>query len=112
MVVSSAVEHIFNETAMQAKATTSNHLANANRASHGPRVLAKESVRKVRDTENANGNPKGSEGAEASYKCKTSKTGLSGLENKKSETSSQTQESAQTYHTDNSHTDSCRFDDG
>ena len=50
MGVSSAVEHIFNETAMHA----SNRLARANRASHGPRVRAKERVR-----ENS-GNPKGS----------------------------------------------------
>ena len=41
MVVSSAVEHIFNETAMHAKATASHHLAMANRAGHGPRVMAK-----------------------------------------------------------------------
>ena len=41
-------------------------------------------------------------GAKGSHKGKTSKTGLSNLENLKSETSSETQESAQTYPTDNS----------
>ena len=44
--LTSAVEHIFIETAMHAKATASIHLARANRASHGPRVRAKERVRK------------------------------------------------------------------
>ena len=44
MVVASAVEHIVNNTAMQAKATAHNHLAKANRANHGPRVRAKEKV--------------------------------------------------------------------
>ena len=39
MGVLSAVEHIFNETAMHARAQASNRLAN--RASHGPRVRAK-----------------------------------------------------------------------
>ena len=48
MVVSSAVEHIFNGTAMHAKATASHHLAKANRASHGPRVTTKERIKKVR----------------------------------------------------------------
>ena len=42
MGVLSAVEHIFNETAMQAKAQASNRMAKANRASHGPRVRGKD----------------------------------------------------------------------
>ena len=42
MGVLSAVEHIFNETAMYARAQASNLLTRANRASHGPRVRAKE----------------------------------------------------------------------
>ena len=46
--MSSAVEHIFNVTAMHAKATAGNHLAKANRASHGPRVMAKEIARRVK----------------------------------------------------------------
>ena len=41
MVVSCAVEQIFNETAMHAKVMASNHLAKVNRASRGPRVRAK-----------------------------------------------------------------------
>ena len=42
MVVLSAVEHIFNVIAFHAKATASNRLAKATRASHGRRVRAKE----------------------------------------------------------------------
>ena len=42
MGVLSAVGHIFNETAMHARAQASNRLARANRASHCPRVRAKE----------------------------------------------------------------------
>ena len=49
----SAVEHIFNETAMHAKAQASNRMAKANIASHGPRVSpdtqAKVRVRKIRE---------------------------------------------------------------
>ena len=60
MGVLSAVEHIFNETAMHAKAQTSNRMAKANRASHGPRVSphsqAKARVKKTR--ENPKENPK------------------------------------------------------
>ena len=49
MGVFSAVEHIFNETAMHARAQASSRLARANRASHGPRVRAKERVKKTRE---------------------------------------------------------------
>ena len=52
------VEHIFHETAKHAKATAGNHLAEANRASHGPRVLAKESARRVLENPKKNPNPK------------------------------------------------------
>ena len=52
----SAVEHIFNETAMQARTLASNRLAKANRASHGPRVKAKERVKRKR--ENPKDSPK------------------------------------------------------
>ena len=38
MGVLSAGEHIFNETAMHAKAQASNRMAKANRANHCPRV--------------------------------------------------------------------------
>ena len=53
MGVLSAVEHIFNETAMHARAQASNRLAKANRASHGPRESpqshAKERVKRTMD---------------------------------------------------------------
>ena len=51
--VFSAVEHIFNETAMHAKAQASNRMAKANRASYGPRVSphsqAKARVKKTKE---------------------------------------------------------------
>ena len=96
MGVLSAVEHIFDETALQARSPASNRLAKANRASHGPRVKAKERVK--RTMEKSKGQSKGSKGAKGSCKGKTSKTGISGLENLKSETLSETQESAQMGH--------------
>ena len=105
MGVSSAVEHIFNETAMHARAQASNRLARANRASHGPRVRAKERVNNGKSKGKSKGTKgtKGAiQGAEGSHKGKTSTTGLSGLENSKSEPSSETRESAQTWPTDNS----------
>ena len=49
MGVLSAVEHIFNETAVHARAQASNRLAMANRASHGPRVRAKARVKRTRE---------------------------------------------------------------
>ena len=49
MGVLSAVEHMFNETAMHARAQASSRLARANRACHGPRVRAKERVKKTRE---------------------------------------------------------------
>ena len=54
MVVSSAVGLTFKETAFHAKATASNCLAKANRASHVPRVVAKERVRKARENPKEN----------------------------------------------------------
>ena len=54
MGVLSAVEHIFNETAMHARAQASNRLAKANRASHGPRVKAKARVKKTRENPKEN----------------------------------------------------------
>ena len=105
MDVSRAMEHIFNETAMHAKGNQSSWKGKQSKSwskSEG-RGNSKESK----------GESKGkSKGSKGSYKGKTSKTGLSGLENPKSETSSETQESAQTYHTDNSHTDNSWRDDG
>ena len=91
------MEHIFNETATQARTPASNRLAKAIRASRGPRVKAKE--RAKRTVENPKDSPKeGSKGAKGSCKGKTSKTGMSGLENMKSVTSSGTLESAQMGH--------------
>ena len=56
--VLSAMEHVFNETAMQARTRASKRLAKATRASHGPRVSpqsqAEERVKKTME------NPKGS----------------------------------------------------
>ena len=58
MSVFCAVEHIFNETAMHAKAQASNRLAKANRASHGPRASphsqAKARAKKTRETPQEN----------------------------------------------------------
>ena len=52
MGVCSAMQHIFNENAMQARTPASNRMAKANRASHGPRVSshsqAKAREKKVR----------------------------------------------------------------
>ena len=81
MGVLSAVEHIFNETAMHAKAQASNRMAKANRASHGPRVSphsqAKARVKRTR--ENPKGKSKGTkslnQGAKGLHKG-TSKSGL------------------------------------
>ena len=100
MGVSSAVEHIVNEIAMQARTLASNRLAKANRASHGPRVRAKARV-----TKSAN------QGAKGMHKGKTSKTGISGLENLNSEASSETQESGHVGTTDTSWNDEWSFDE-
>ena len=51
----------FNVTAMHARAQASNRLAKANRASHGPRVSAKERAKRTRD--NPKGKSKGTKGA-------------------------------------------------
>ena len=51
-----AVGRIFNETAMHARTQARNRLAKANRASHGPRVRAKERGKRTR--ENPKENPK------------------------------------------------------
>ena len=65
-VVSSAVEHMYNVTAMHAKATASNRLARANKASHGPRVRIKERVKN--EMENPQEISKVPRGAKGSYK--------------------------------------------
>ena len=51
MGVLSAVQHIFNETAMQARTPASNRLAKAIRARHGPRLKAKERVKRTRENQ-------------------------------------------------------------
>ena len=58
--VLSAVEHMFNETAMQSKAQASNRMAKANRESHGPRVSPHSQAKaRVKTTmENPKENPK------------------------------------------------------
>ena len=71
MGVVSAVEHIFNETAMQARAQASNRLARANRASHGPRVRAKERVKRTR--EKSKESPKEAKVPKGCTRVKTSK---------------------------------------
>ena len=95
MGVSSAMEHIFNETAMQARTLASTRQAKAIKASHGPRVSpqsqAKETVKKT--MEKSKGKSKGTKGAiqvsKGSGNGKTLKMGISDLENLKSETSSE-----------------------
>ena len=110
--VSSAVEHISHETAMHARAEARNRLAQANRASHGPRV-SPHTQAKGKSKENkeiSKGKSKGTksanQGAKGVHKGNKSKTGLSDLEHSKSEASSETQESAQTCTTDTSWNDS------
>ena len=82
MGVFSAVEHIFNETAMHAKAQASNRMAKTNRASHGPKSEPSLSG-KGKSKENkgeCKGKSKGTKSAHGSHNGKPSKTGLSGLE--------------------------------
>ena len=99
MGVLSAVEHIFNETAMHTKAMGSNRVAKANIASHAWSKSEPSLSGKGKSKENK-GKSKGTKSAKDSHKGKTSKTGLSGLENSKSEACSDIQESAQTCTTD------------
>ena len=105
MGVSSAVEHIFNETAMHAKALASNRLARANRASHSPRVRAKEGGKRTR--ENPKESPKEPKVPRAQTRVKHRKLVFQVLRTRNQRQSSETQESAQTCTTDNS-----RFHDG
>ena len=111
MDVLSAVEHIFNETAVHARAQATNRLAKANSASHGPRVSphtqAKARVRKTREKRKENPKePKVRTKVPKAYtKAETSTAGLSGLENSKSDASSDIQESGQMCTTDTSWND-------
>ena len=101
MGVSSAVEHIFNETAMQARTRASKRLAKGNHikswSKNEPSITGKG--KKKENSEKPKGKSKETKGAiqgsKGSGNGKTSKTGISGLENLKSETSSKTQESVQ-----------------
>ena len=87
MGVLSAVEHIFNETAMHARAQASNRMVKANRASYGPR-LSPDSQAKGKGKENK-GKSKGKSIRNlksAKSRCQrlthgqnTQKAGLSGL---------------------------------
>ena len=104
----SAMEHIFNGTAMHARAQATNRLAKANRASRGPRVGKGKSKE---NNGKSKGKSNGTKGTKGSHKGKTSKTGLSGLENSKSEASSETQKSAQTCPTDTSWNDGWNSDE-
>ena len=80
-VVSSAVEHVVNVTAMHAKATASNRLARTNGASRGPRVCIKGMFkeRKEKSKRTSQNVPK------VRARVKPRKLGLSGLEHPKSE---------------------------
>ena len=106
------LETIFRKTALltshHAKATT----RKANRASHGPRVLAKERAKKVRDIEHPKEHPKVPRVTIVRTKVRVPKIGLSGRENPKAETSQETQETPQTCHDDKSYADNAWFDDG
>ena len=92
------------ETAMHARARASNRLARANRASHGPRVKVKDTIKKTV------GNPKESpkepkvrtKVPKAHTRVKHRKLVSQVWKKTKSGTSSETQESAQTCPTDNS----------
>ena len=96
--VSSAVETIFRETALVPSHHPIAMARSANRASHGPRVLAKERLKKMRNGK-SKGRSSGSKSAKVSYESKSSKTGLSGLDNPKAKSSQETLESPQTCHT-------------
>ena len=107
MGVSSAMEHIFNETAMDARTQVSNRLAKASHGpSHGPRVRAKVRVKIAR------GNPKENPKVpKARTSAKHRKLVSQVFKNSKPEASSETQESAQTCPTDTSWNDGWNCDE-
>ena len=111
-VVSSAVELIFKETVIFTKPHTKATARNANTASHGSRVLAKERARKVSETENLKENPKLPHVPKVRTTEKPRTLVYVVLKFQKSDTSSETQESAQTNDSDFSYTDDSWFDDG
>ena len=81
---------------MQARTQARNGLGNANIASHGPRVKAKERVK--RTMENPKDSRKDPKVPKDLAKEKTAKTGISILENLKLETGSENQETARMGH--------------
>ena len=88
---------------MHVKALASNRLTRANRASHGPRVRAKERVKRTRENlKESLQEPKVPKGC---TKVKHRKLVYQVLKNSKSETTSDTQESAETCPTDTSWND-------
>ena len=99
MGVLSAVQHIFNETARQARTPAGKRLAKAIRASHRPRVNlqseAKERVKRTKENSKSKGTKSENKGAKGSCKGKTSETGISGLENLNSEACSENLQSVQ-----------------
>ena len=74
MVVSSAVKLIFTKTAMITQPRAKSMTTKANRASHGPRVLAKERTRQVSETGNPMDKSRGTQSAKGAYKGKNSKS--------------------------------------
>ena len=116
MGVSSAVEHIFNETAMHARAhkqssgkgKQSNSWSNGEPSFSGKsksKENKKNSKRKSRATKSSN------QGVKSSNKGKTSNTDLSSLKNAKSEASSETQESGNVCTNDTSWNDGWNGDE-
>ena len=108
MGVLRAVVRIFNEIAMHAKAQSSNRMAKASRASHGPRlssqVQAKVRMKKIRENPKENPKePKVRTKVPKAYTRATHRKLVSQvLKNSKPEASSDIQESAQTYAMDTS----------
>ena len=112
MVVSSAVKLMFKETAMFTSLPRKGHGNKGKQSKSWSKSAGTGKNKKGEGDGKPNGKSTRSKSATCSYKGKSSKTVLSGLENRKSETRSETQESAQTYHTDNSYTDNSWFFDG
>ena len=97
-VFSSAVEHIFNETATQARTQASNRLAKGNQSkswSKSESSITGKGTRKENNglSKGTKSATTGSKGAKGSGKGKSSKTGISRLEHLKPETCLETQES-------------------
>ena len=87
MVVSSAVEHIFERDSNTRKSTGKQSSGKGKQSKSWSKSEGKGKSEEIKGK--SKGKSKGSKGAKGSYKAKTSKTGLSGLANPKSETISQ-----------------------